>query len=927
MSKIKQQKQKNKQQKNKTNSILNPIEKLILDQSESTLSTLNPIEIQPKLLSNDEFIIIRQESAEEEIVHYHTEESSKEVHGTTTFSDESKGQIAEATSLSELTHLGDSTPSMSLGRFLERPVLIKDLTWTDIDQVGITTTIINPWFEYLNHPAIRRKIDNYAFMRGNLHVKAIINASPFYYGRAQLAYKPLISLRPDNTFLAVATEKELMPESQRLSIWVNPSDSEGGETILPFFYHKNWLDITDGTEVSNFGRFRFNIYNRLQSANGVGTISLKVQLFAWMSEVEVMGPTDTLAMQSSKEQLFMKPKQKSVSLGKKPSHSDDFDRFKVSTVATAVAMATEKAAAAISLIGLPELAPFALGVSTVASGVSSIAGMLGFTNTPLIEPTCTFKAQPLSQVASTEISGPLERLCIDPKNGISIDNKLIGLTNVDNMTINSIACRDSFLTNIKFSDTTLPGQVIFASKITPALYNKATYGSIKAYNMTPLAYMSNFFKYWRGDVVFTFIVVATQYHKGRIRISFDPNGDGGLDGADDKYTTNFTRIIDISTDRKVSIQIPYMQALGWLQTLKLSATVMDNTDIYANSQGILLKDSNLYNGVMTVKVINPLSAPVASTEIDIQVWVRGADNIEFSMPIDMPQDLTHMVPQSGESEEAKESEIEIFGGSSNDGHPGRYLVNFGEVVISFRQLLRRTVLYKYTKFPTIDLTKPYCNVHYTSPTYPVFYGYDDNGQEIADLTIGTGTGAFNFCLNTPYHYLTHCFIGMRGSMNKRFNFINDGNISVPHLAVTRNPDPPLASLMQLTDGGNMTNRSDISRQIMRGEDTGAARNSLASGASVTNYRIMPTLEYNVPLYDNYKFISTNPLTKNKGSAIDGSDRSFTTLQAILNPTSSQNAKISDTIIEEYFCIGPDFSVGYFLSIPTLFELNPPAAAT
>jgi len=32
--------------------------------------------------------------------------------------------------------------------------------------------------------------------------------------------------------------------------------------------------------------------------------------------------------------------------------------------------------------------------------------------------------------------------------------------------------------------------------------------------MTPMAWLSNLFANWRGDVIFTFKIIASQYHKG-----------------------------------------------------------------------------------------------------------------------------------------------------------------------------------------------------------------------------------------------------------------------------------------------------------------------------------------------------------------------------------------------------------------------------
>ena len=83
--------------------------------------------------------------------------------------------------------------NMSVGhleKFLSRPVRIMNRTWLESDTTGFVVKI-NPWYEYLNSSFIKKKIDNYAWFRGNLHIKVVVNASPFYYGLAMFSYNPI----------------------------------------------------------------------------------------------------------------------------------------------------------------------------------------------------------------------------------------------------------------------------------------------------------------------------------------------------------------------------------------------------------------------------------------------------------------------------------------------------------------------------------------------------------------------------------------------------------------------------------------------------------------------------------------------------------------------------------------------------------------
>ena len=117
--------------------------------------------------------------------------------------------------------LPDKTFNSELGEFLRRPTMIHEFTWTE--GASIAGTTIDPWTLFLNNPTIKKKIDNYAYMRCNLKLKFVINASPFYYGALLMSYQPLSKFTPAN--ILIGNDKELIPYSQRPNITLYPQNS------------------------------------------------------------------------------------------------------------------------------------------------------------------------------------------------------------------------------------------------------------------------------------------------------------------------------------------------------------------------------------------------------------------------------------------------------------------------------------------------------------------------------------------------------------------------------------------------------------------------------------------------------------------------------------------------------------------------------
>ena len=92
------------------------------------------------------------------------------------FIDANQGNEVSVNNILDESYLANTMVKAKLGDFFSRPVLIHSVTWSD----GATLSFnIKPWQLYFNNAAIKKKIDNYAWMNGRLTVKAVLNASRF----------------------------------------------------------------------------------------------------------------------------------------------------------------------------------------------------------------------------------------------------------------------------------------------------------------------------------------------------------------------------------------------------------------------------------------------------------------------------------------------------------------------------------------------------------------------------------------------------------------------------------------------------------------------------------------------------------------------------------------------------------------------------
>lgn len=797
---------------------------------------------------------------------------------TVTFLDTNPGDHAGIERSIDSSMTADQTPNADLREFFSRPVRIASFTWLESDPVGTSHTF-DPWNLYFTDQRVKYKLNNFAFIQAELEIKILVNASPFYYGQMLCAYQPLPGLTPSTITNDTGT-RYFIPYSQRPHVWLEPTGNKGGSLTLPFFYHKNWLNAQSAQDMADMGQLTFLNYTTLASANGVAGSGVTVSVFASAKNVRLSGPSVGLAVQS-----------------------DEYGEGAVSGPASAVANAARW------FEDIPVIGRFATATRMGASAVSNIASLFGWTNVPVIADTMPYRPEPFPHLASTQEGYPVQKLTLDPKNELTVDPQVVGLPSKDEMNIVHLAKHESYLCTSTWSTGNAVDDILFSSRVAPTMYDNDGATNPKVY-MTPMCWLSKRFNNWRGDLVFKFKVVASPFHKGRVRISFDPSGYAGENIISDAVSTNvvFTAILDLDGTNEVEFTVPYQQATAYLN---LRSNVAPTNINWSTSTTPTFTYNPLYdNGTITMRVSTALTAPVAISTVSILVSVRAADNFELANPTDDTQLLTTWAVQS--------DTIEVgLGNHQGVKPPEQNLINFGERVVSLRQLLRRTTWVSASTIPA-DTTHQYVMFRKLFTKIPGMYGYDTGGINSAKgLVVPASNFKFNYSLNHPLCWFLPAFVAYRGSTNWTFNVLG-GKQPVEHMRVIRNNRPstqPSEIIDTMTPGTTSANAAWFSSKFLAG----------GSGQALTNQRTNAGLSVQCPNYSVFKFQSTSPTYYTAPVAADGSFYDQFQLELFLSGTGSGPTP-ADTILQSYAAIGTDFGVHWFLNVPTfwLYSSNPTA---
>jgi len=806
----------------------------------------------------------------------------------TQFLDEEKGDFGGYAAFLKGPVLTDHTAiNADIQQFLSRPTLIATQSWTQGNPVAYYETIY-PWNLFFSNARVQYKLNNYGFIQCDLHIKILLNSSPFYFGAGKWVYQPLQTFNP-GTLPDTVGANSLILWSQRPGVWISPQSNSGGEMILPFFKETNWLTTTSSTDFTNMGALTWMVFYALQSSS-VSTDPVTMQVYAWAENVRLMGPSVGLALQSRDE------------------YGDGPISKPASTVARVARMLTK----------VPVIGPFATATEMGASAIGKIAGLFGFTNVPVIDNVMPLRPVASAPLATTEIGYNYEKLTVDVKNELSIDSGVLGLPSTDELAIQHIVGHESYLTTASWYGATSVGATLFWSNPCPGLYyagNADLGNGNSSLYMTPLAWGSAPFNNWRGDIIYRFKFVCTRFHRGRVQILFDPAGDtaNNLFGATAPSNAVFNIIVDLTVDTDIEVRIPYQQALGWLSTesfVKQNSTWNFPWNSATSSSGVTLPSGFPYNplyhnGTIQMEVLTELTGPETNPEIGVMVFVRAADNFELANPtsynIANPYTpVSYLAPQS-----KSEPDTLIIGGAVHSHDPGSNRVNFGESIISFRQLIRRMNLTEIRYLTTTSTSSSYQLSWFAQSRFPKQYGYDADGWDTAASITGGSSSKFNFVCPSVLSWLMPAFVGARGSTNWQIN-VMVGNANPIWMFAQR--DVEASNTSQAVSSFFVPSSHDSSYAPWWFTQEMPYTNE---GVVMTIYPTQPSLNVQAPNYTNYRMQSTYPLyVNNWGSAGFGRTSDYWST-SILTPNNGSD----NSIISFFNGAGTDFNLSFFLNVP------------
>lgn len=780
----------------------------------------------------------------------------------------------------------DST-DVGLSEFLSRPIKIDTRTWSVNTDIHHT---FDPWSLFFSNPRIANRITNYNLIRCNLKVKFVINGNGFYYGKAIASYLPL-HLYDELSQNRSAVPQDLIQASQQPHIYLDPTTSTGGSMTLPFFYLYDYMNLTDG-EWNNMGEICIRSMNQLQHANG-GIDDLTISAFAWAEDVSLSIPT-------------------SLNMSGLVAQADIDEIDEANSKGFISGPATSMARVAKSLQNVPGLGPYATTAEAAAKMTADMAKLLGYARPPLTKSPQPIVPANISSLANVTVPDYVNKLTVDDKQALGMGSELSGVQSSDPLTIASIAGRESYLTTFTWPVSAAADSLLFNIRVHPTLHDvNVGAGADVALHLPAMAVAALPFQFWTGTINIRFQVVASAYHKGRLRVVYDPNY---LD-ATPEYNINYQEIVDISEKQDFTMSISNSQETGIISVLQpglIGPNELFNTLRFTNWVNS--------NGVVGLYVVNELVTPNTTVAYDAQVnvFVSAGSDFKVFSPNDEVRNYDFF-PQSdiyvsqGDVDQADTAQAGVM---PIDYAPEPLTADIpmidevtrvygGEQIASFRSLMKR-----YNKHSTLGRiqTSGYAAYAFTRTSFPYLRGLAPAAVDSA--VIGTPT-PYNFCNTTMLQYITMCFSGWRGGIRTKV---------VPYgipiattdilLEAHRSLDTTAyANTYTVLDNGGSDN---VVRYDGLNPITITSPSYGGSGSTLTTRTCNDVISFETPFQTKYRFAPAK-----------------TADQTITDPWSPRYTVVvfaSNTVrarADMYSAAGEDFQVYFWTGMPPLLYNNTP----
>lgn len=321
---------------------------------------------------------------------------------------------------------------------------------------------------------------------------------------------------------------------------------------------------------------------------------------------------------------------------------------------------TAKISKTASIFGtIPVLGSYASSVSWLADAVGSAAKVWGYSKPITLDPPKTVARRAQPGMANTDHVFTGHKLSAMVAGEVPLSTGR-SRTDADEMSFQYVAGHPAWINTFNWPNTSTSGTLLYSNAVGVGR-DQTSIG--KGSVWPPVDYVAQVFGAYRGSIKYIFKLPKTEFHSGRLAISFVPwDGNTAVTAPSSLGDTdNLFRVIwDIRESNMLEVCIPYT-----------------STRNYTNVGREF--------GYLYIHVVNELMAPnTVPSSVNILVEKAGGDDIEYAFPVRgyYTQD-TYPQPYI----QFQSASVKL--GQNLGGNDMLVAESFGEKLLSSRMLLKR----------------------------------------------------------------------------------------------------------------------------------------------------------------------------------------------------------------------------------------------
>lgn len=495
-------------------------------------------------------------------------------------------------------------------------------------------------------------------------VKLVVNANPFQSGRLISTFIP--AYRHLTTSEQAIRNVTLAQVTTQPNVELNIADSSSIMRI-PYIAPTTYFDMKSGAV--DWGTYFLRILSPLQTGSA-GETSFRYDIFLHFENVELAGPINPeSSFRATNSREYQAPRNNVNSLRKQ--ETSQVSSNTASGTVSRIGHAADMIHGSI-LADIPGVAAATSLIGDVAAIGSSIMSIFGWSKPLVTSSTQPLMNRPFFQLQNSDSGAMCDTLSMTTNPLLPAADALYG-EGKDEMSFAYLKTIHSLKASVDWATTDVATTALAQYDLT--LTNLLT-SNLKTGGTTATAYrtgspmfiIAKNFSVFRGGIELTVKFVKTNFHSGRIAISFTPNLTGNFPTLDTSAYV-LREIVDLKDSDSITLSIPFMQPVDYLST--------EDTNLMSNSLGKL-----------SIHVVTPLRAPeTVAGNVPMLIYVKPGPDFEVAGPKLIGGNFAAFTPESGLSSTGDKVSKQLGNANSAASNLEVNALCFADPVLSLKQLL------------------------------------------------------------------------------------------------------------------------------------------------------------------------------------------------------------------------------------------------